>query len=134
MSLNAGDNIQLGTCILPGAFGTGDTVLRLRLGTTTLATNDDYSINGCGTRSFISYNVTITGLYSIDEGCYSTGACSGTVAYRITRLPAPSVPCRARLDCVACQGNSSCGWSVKVQWMGGVFFALSLCAVCLCGS
>ncbi|HEX8702354.1 MAG TPA: hypothetical protein VF815_26205, partial [Myxococcaceae bacterium] len=78
--LNAGQTLQVGTCTVPGASGTGDTYLRLYgVNGSQVTSNDD----SCGTLSFLSYKATQGGTYEIRAGCYSTGSCSGTVAYTV---------------------------------------------------
>jgi V8-like Glu-specific endopeptidase len=79
VTLAAGQTLNFGTCTVPGASGTGDTYLRLYNGTTQVASNDD----ACGTLSFASFKATTAGTYQIRAGCYSTGSCSGTVAYTV---------------------------------------------------
>ncbi|RJS17022.1 hypothetical protein DRW03_28555 [Corallococcus sp. H22C18031201] len=86
-----GQRVQVGTCGLTGASGTGDTILRLFDPATPpaqVALNDD----ACGgSLSNLVYNVadTIWGDAEIRVGCYSTTACSGTVSYVITDVAAP---------------------------------------------
>ncbi|QSQ22182.1 trypsin-like peptidase domain-containing protein [Pyxidicoccus parkwayensis] len=79
VTLAAGQTLNFGTCSVAGASGTGDTYLRLYNGTTQVASNDD----SCGTLSFASFKATTAGTYQIRAGCYSSGSCSGTVAYTI---------------------------------------------------
>ncbi|MCE9673635.1 serine protease [Myxococcus stipitatus] len=81
VALTAGQKITLGTCGVTGASVTGDSYLRF-VGPTgsEVASNDD----ACGGRgSNLSYTATVAGNYEIRAGCYSTGACSGTVAWTI---------------------------------------------------
>ncbi|REG29840.1 microsomal dipeptidase-like Zn-dependent dipeptidase [Archangium gephyra] len=78
--LNAGQTIQLGTCSVSGASGSGDTYLRLYgPGGTQVAVNDD----SCGLLTYMSFTATQSGTYQIRAGCYSSNSCSGTVAYTI---------------------------------------------------
>lgn len=78
--LTAGQTLKVGTCTVAGASGTGDTYLRLYgVSATQVAYNDD----NCGVLSYLSYTATTSGTYQIRAGCYSTGSCSGTVAYTI---------------------------------------------------
>src|SRR5262249_32097544 len=60
--------------------GTGDTYLRLYNNGVQVAANDD----ACGVLSQITYTASAGGTYTIREGCYSSGSCSGTVAYQIS--------------------------------------------------
>jgi hypothetical protein len=81
--LVSGQRIQVGTCGLEGATGSGDTYLRFHdAAGTQVAGNDD----ACGGRlSDFSYTppVGATGTHQIRAGCFSSGSCSGTVAYLI---------------------------------------------------
>jgi len=89
----AGETILLSTqsgnkhCSLPGAAGTGDTYLRLYLGATQVAYNDDAddtdpNCNPGGLTSFLKFKVVTAGTYTVKAGCYGSGACTGTVAWR----------------------------------------------------
>ncbi len=78
--LYAGQVLKVGTCTVAGASGTGDTYLRLYgVSATQVASNDD----SCGVLSYLSYTATTSGTYQIRAGCWSSGSCSGTVAYTI---------------------------------------------------
>lgn len=78
--LNAGQTLRVGTCTVAGASGSGDTYLRLYgVSATQVAANDD----SCGLLSFLSYTAPQSGTYQLRAGCYSSGSCSGTVAYTI---------------------------------------------------
>lgn len=80
VSLFAGQLFTMGTCGLPGASGSRDTYLRLRNPSGgEIAANDDTF--GCGVLSNISVVVPVNGTYTMVAGCFSTGACSGVVAY-----------------------------------------------------
>jgi V8-like Glu-specific endopeptidase len=80
VTINAGQSIQFGTCTVPGSSGTGDTFLRLfSPAGTQVASNDD----SCGTLSFASHTATTSGTFQIRAGCFSSGSCSGTVAFTI---------------------------------------------------
>jgi hypothetical protein len=80
VNLVAGQTLRFGTCTVPGSFGTGDTYLRLFNGATQVASNDD----ACGVLSYASFTATTAGTYQIRAGCFSSGSCSGTVAYTIS--------------------------------------------------
>jgi hypothetical protein len=81
VTINAGQIITLGTCGVAGASFTGDTYLRLfGPALTQVAANDD-ACGGLG--SNLSYAATVTGTYQIRTGCYSSGSCSGTLAWTI---------------------------------------------------
>ena len=80
VAISAGQTIQLGTCTVGGASGTGDTYVRLYAPNGTLvASNDD----SCGLLSYLSHTATLSGIYQIRAGCYSSRTCDGTVAYSI---------------------------------------------------
>jgi hypothetical protein len=79
--LTAGWEITLGTCGPGGSAFTGDTYLRLfGPGGTQVAANDD-ACGGLG--SNLSYTSTAYVAHRIRAGCYSSGSCSGTVAWTI---------------------------------------------------
>ncbi len=86
VALTVGQKITLGTCGVTGSAFTGDTWLRLRNSAgTEVASNDD----ACGGRgSQITYTATVAGNFEIRGGCYTTGSCTGTVAWTIT-TPTP---------------------------------------------
>jgi hypothetical protein len=81
--LSAGQTITLGTCGVYGAEGTGDTVVRLfNPGNAEVASNDDGP--ACGLLSKLSFTTPQGGIFHIHAGCFSSGTCSGTVAYSIS--------------------------------------------------
>ncbi|WP_434383485.1 zinc dependent phospholipase C family protein [Melittangium boletus] len=79
-----GQRLQLGTCGVAGASGSGDTYLRLTSsGGTQVAFNDD----GCaGTLSYVHHVIPWgkSGDYQARAGCYANQSCSGTVAYLLS--------------------------------------------------
>ncbi|MEZ4364405.1 MAG: serine protease [Kofleriaceae bacterium] len=79
VAIAAGQRITLGTCNVSGGSFTGDTWIRLyNPSGAQVASNDD----ACGGRgSNLSYSATAAGTYQIRAGCYSSGSCSGTVAW-----------------------------------------------------
>jgi hypothetical protein len=78
--LTAGQTLSFGTCSVAGASGSGDTFLRLYAPDgSNVALNDD----ACGYLSFVGFTATQTGTYRIQAGCFSSGGCSGTVAFTI---------------------------------------------------
>ncbi|NOK00235.1 MULTISPECIES: trypsin-like serine protease [Myxococcus] len=81
VTLAAGQTLSFGTCSLPQAAGTGDTYLRLfnTATNTQVAANDD----SCSLLSYVSFTAPAAGTYQMRVGCYSSGSCSGTVAYSI---------------------------------------------------
>jgi hypothetical protein len=81
VNLYAGQLFTVGTCGVPGASGNGDTYLRLfNPSGQEIAWNDD-SQGSCGTLSNFSIIVPVSGTYVVRAGCYSSGGCSGTVAF-----------------------------------------------------
>ncbi|MFP2963876.1 trypsin-like serine peptidase [Myxococcus sp. 1LA] len=80
VTVPAGKRLVVATCGQTGAVFNGDTLLRLFNGGTQVISNDD----ACGGRGsslvhFPTTNVTL----QIRAGCYSAGACSGTVVWFI---------------------------------------------------
>ncbi len=82
IALEQGQTLTIATCGLPGANFTGDTYLRLHNAYgAEVAANDD----ACGGRgSSITFTAAVTGDYIIAAGCFSSGTCSGSVAWTIT--------------------------------------------------
>ncbi|WP_404370425.1 C-type lectin domain-containing protein [Corallococcus coralloides] len=79
--LYAGQIFTVATCGVPGASGVGDTYLRVNNPSgQEVAANDDAG-GACSTLSNITFLVTTSGTHTIRAGCYSSGTCSGTVAY-----------------------------------------------------
>lgn len=82
IALNAGQLLTIGTCGMPGSSFSGDTYLRLfnLSGSQVAPANDD----ACGELgSQMVYTATAGRSYLIRVGCYSSGSCSGTVAWTI---------------------------------------------------
>ncbi len=81
VTVNAGQTITLGTCGVTGGAFTGDTYLRLyNSAGTQVSSNDD----ACGGRgSNLTYTATASGSFQIRAGCYSSGSCTGTVAWSV---------------------------------------------------
>lgn len=96
ITASAGETIVLSTqggdrhCTLPGAAGTGDTYLRLFFGQTQVAYNDDANDTepscNVGYTSYLKYKVPAGagGTYTVKAGCYGSGSCTGTVAWRLS--------------------------------------------------
>jgi hypothetical protein len=79
--LRRGDSVQIGTCPgVPGASGTGDTLLRLFGPNGLEVTNND---DACGLQSQLSFTAPIDqpGAYEIRAGCFGSNTCSGTVGF-----------------------------------------------------
>ncbi|MFN0248163.1 MAG: RHS repeat-associated core domain-containing protein [Kofleriaceae bacterium] len=88
-----GDTVTVSTCgaSVPGASGTGDTYLRLRVRPTTSpyevprAFNDNATTPGCAALSTVTYTLESDGEVIIYAGCATSGSCSGTIAVRHER-------------------------------------------------
>jgi hypothetical protein len=83
LNLAAGQIISLGTCGLNGASGSGDTYLRFYNPSGVQVSGSDDAGGACGALSNFTYAVPVTGTYLLRSGCYSSGSCSGTVAYQL---------------------------------------------------
>ncbi len=81
VTVNAGQTITLGTCGVTGSAFTGDTYLRLYNSSGTQVSSNDDACGGRG--SSLSYTATTGGTFQIRGGCYSSGSCTGTVAWSI---------------------------------------------------
>ncbi|MBN1209360.1 MAG: trypsin-like peptidase domain-containing protein [Myxococcaceae bacterium] len=81
VTLAAGQQITLGTCGVTGSAFTGDTYLRLYTSAGSQVASNDDACSGRG--SNLSYTATSGGTFQIRAGCYSTGSCTGTVAWTI---------------------------------------------------
>ncbi|KAJ1429394.1 hypothetical protein B484DRAFT_60668 [Ochromonadaceae sp. CCMP2298] len=84
----AGETIVMTTCPDSAGACTGDTYLKLYTSSAILlAGNDDT----CGVCAQIEYDFTLScQTYELREGCYSTGACSGTTVYYTKTVAAPT--------------------------------------------
>lgn len=81
ISVSAGQTVTVGTCGVADASFNGDTYLRVQdpFGTQ-VALNDD----ACGgLSSRLVFTAASSGAFQIRAGCYSSGSCSGTVAWTI---------------------------------------------------
>ncbi len=80
VALAAGQTLRFGTCTVPGASGTGDTFVRLFSPSgQQVASNDD----ACGRLSFATHTAAAAGNFQIRAGCFSSGSCSGKVAFTV---------------------------------------------------
>lgn len=77
--LYAGQTLDVGTCSVRGAEGSGDTYLRIYSGASNVASNDD----SCGLLSRVTYVAPVSGTYQLRAGCWSSGSCSGKASYTI---------------------------------------------------
>ena len=83
LKLVEGQRLKMGTCGVPGAWGTGNTFLRLfKTPPQQVASNDD----ACGSLSNIDFVVPWSrgGSHQARAGCYLLDSCGGTVAYELT--------------------------------------------------
>ena len=77
----AGQTLQIGTCGLPDASGSGDTVLRVfDPSGAEVAFNDD----SCGLLSFIAFTAATSGTFQLHAGCFFSESCNGTVAFSLS--------------------------------------------------
>ncbi|NMO15200.1 trypsin-like serine protease [Pyxidicoccus fallax] len=84
--LSYGQVIEMGTCGLEGASGSGDTILRLHRSTGIVEAENDDTFGTCGSLSHLTHHVNALGEnvpYQIRVGCFRDTSCSGTVAYVI---------------------------------------------------
>jgi uncharacterized protein YgiB involved in biofilm formation len=83
IALTAGQTLTLGTCGVTGSTFSGDTYLRLHNPSgTAVAANDD-ACGGVGSNFAYVVPAGASGNYELRAGCYSTGSCSGTVAWTV---------------------------------------------------
>jgi hypothetical protein len=76
--------LEVGTCRLPGATHTGDTVVTIAPERAFEITSDD--AEGCGLGSFAEWTAGATAAtVELRVRCYSGSGCSGTLAWRISR-------------------------------------------------
>jgi hypothetical protein len=80
IALNAGQTVTVSVCGEGGSSFSGDTYLRLYDFWGTQSADDD---DACGRGSRIVYTATSGGSFQINAGCWSSGSCSGTVAWNI---------------------------------------------------
>lgn len=80
--LKAGQVINLGTCGVPGASGSGDTYLRLFGPDSMQAAANDDACGGALSNVLFTVPAGREGSYEIRSGCFGSSSCSGTVAYR----------------------------------------------------
>ncbi|MBC7976851.1 MAG: hypothetical protein H7138_17895 [Myxococcales bacterium] len=85
----AGQTLSIGTCIVPGASGTGDTYLRLfNAASLEVASDDDQGTVGeCGPDGFLTFftfTATTTETFQVRAGCFQEQTCDGTVAYTLS--------------------------------------------------
>ncbi|WP_375772477.1 hypothetical protein NR798_16835 [Archangium gephyra] len=93
IALTAGQTLTLGTCGVTGASYSGDTYLRLYNPSGTQVAYSDDACGGTGSNFTYTVPAGTAGTYQLRAGCYSSGSCSGTVAWTIsggTSLPPSS--------------------------------------------
>jgi hypothetical protein len=81
--LMPGQLLTLGTCGVTGASFTGDTYLRLYNPSSTQVVSNDDACGGVGSSFTYTVPAGAGGNYQLRAGCYSSGSCSGTVAWTI---------------------------------------------------
>jgi len=82
-----GQTLTFSVCTENGGSFQGDTFLRLNQGSQVIATNDDL----CSLGSSITHTFSGTGCprYTLHQGCYGAGSCSGRVAVVGATNPSP---------------------------------------------
>jgi hypothetical protein len=83
ITLSAGQRLTLGTCGVTGASFSGDTYLRLANPSGTVVVSNDDACGGVGSNFVYTVPSGAGGNYQLRAGCYSSGGCSGTVAWTI---------------------------------------------------
>ncbi|HLM48620.1 MAG TPA: Ig-like domain-containing protein [Myxococcaceae bacterium] len=81
--LMPGQVLTLGTCGVTGASFSGDTYLRLYNPSSTQVVSSDDACGGMGSSFTYTVPAGAGGNYQLRAGCYSSGSCSGTVAWTI---------------------------------------------------
>jgi hypothetical protein len=81
--LMPGQLLTLGTCGVTGASFSGDTYLRLYNPSSTQVVFNDDACGGVGSNFTYTVPAGAGGNYQLRAGCYSSGSCSGTVAWTI---------------------------------------------------
>jgi hypothetical protein len=81
--LSAGQTLTLGTCGVTGSTYSGDTYLRLYNPSGTQVAYNDDACGGMGSNFIYTVPVGAGGTYQLRAGCYSSGSCSGTVAWTL---------------------------------------------------
>jgi hypothetical protein len=81
LHLQAGQLFTVATCGVPGASGVGDTYLRVNNPSGQEISSNDDAGGACGILSNISFVAPTSGTYTIRAGCFSSGSCSGKVAF-----------------------------------------------------
>ena len=92
LKISEGSTLQAGTCVTRGSTCRGDTVLNLVSSNgTVLTTNDDgFATLICGVCSYLSYTFPSSDTVTIQDTCFYSSPCNGTVGYVI--LPPPPNP------------------------------------------
>jgi hypothetical protein len=86
VTLSYGQVIEVGTCGLEGASGSGDTIVRLHRASGVVEAENDDAHGTCGSLSHVVHHVNAAGQnmpYQIRVGCFRNTSCSGTAAYVI---------------------------------------------------
>ncbi|WPB82345.1 Ig-like domain-containing protein [Archangium violaceum] len=83
IALTAGQTLTLGTCGVSGASFSGDTYLRLYNPSGTQVAYNDDACGGVGSNFTYTVPSGASGNYQLRAGCYSSGSCSGSVAWTL---------------------------------------------------
>ncbi|REG30671.1 hypothetical protein ATI61_106140 [Archangium gephyra] len=83
IALTAGQVLTLGTCGVTGSTFSGDTYLRLYNPSAAEVISNDDACGGVGSSFTYTVPAGAGGNYELRAGCYSSGSCSGTVAWTV---------------------------------------------------
>ncbi|SEM74274.1 Trypsin-like peptidase domain-containing protein [Stigmatella aurantiaca] len=86
VTLSYGQVLDVGTCGLEGASGSGDTIVRVHGPLGHVEAENDDAYGTCGSLSHVIHHVNAVGQdmpYQIRVGCFRNTACSGTASYVI---------------------------------------------------
>jgi hypothetical protein len=83
LTLTAGKTLTLGTCGVTGSSFSGDTYLRLYGPSGAQVAGNDDACGGVGSNFTYTVPSSGGGTYQLRAGCYSSGSCSGTVAWTL---------------------------------------------------
>jgi len=79
-----GQVLTIGTCGVPGSSGEGDTFLRLFNQANVEVAGQDDENGACGLLTLFTFTAGTTETFRVHAGCFSSLACSGTVAYTLS--------------------------------------------------
>jgi hypothetical protein len=129
--LEAGKTLTLGTCGVTGASFSGDTYLRLYNPSGIQVAFSDNACGGLGSNFTYTVPAGAGGTYQVRAGCFSSGSCSGTVAWTLTDPPPPPPPGSAALTYTAVSTSSATVNTVNrsISLLAGQILTLGTCGV-----